>query len=67
MPTLRGPLPDYPWDALAPYIERARAHPGGMLDLSVGSPVDPTPEVVRRALIAATDAHAYPATAGAPA
>lgn len=66
MPTLRGPLPDYPWDCLAPYIERARAHPGGMVDLSVGSPVDPTPEIVRAAIAAATDAHDYPATAGTP-
>ncbi|MCB1273887.1 MAG: succinyldiaminopimelate transaminase [Leucobacter sp.] len=64
MPSLRGPLPEYPWDALAPYAELARAHPGGMIDLSVGSPIDPTPEVVRVALAAATDAHAYSATAG---
>jgi succinyldiaminopimelate transaminase len=66
MPTLRGELPDYPWDAMAPYVERAKAHPGGALDLSIGSPVDPTPDVAREALAAATDAHAYPATAGAP-
>ena len=66
MPTLRGELPEYPWDAMAPYIERARAHPDGALDLSIGSPVDPTPEVAREALAAATDAHAYPATAGTP-
>jgi succinyldiaminopimelate transaminase len=60
-------LPDFPWDSLAPYAERARAHPDGFIDLSVGSPVDPTPDVVRVALSAATDAHAYPATAGSPA
>jgi len=60
-------LPDFPWDSLAPYAERARAHPEGFVDLSVGSPVDPTPAVVREALSAATDAHAYPATAGSPA
>lgn len=60
-------LADYPWDAIAPYAERARAHPGGMVDLSVGSPVDPTPEVVAAALAAATDAHAYPQTVGTPA
>lgn len=64
MPTLRGPLPDYPWDAMAPYAARAKAHPGGALDLSVGSPVDPSPDSVREALAAATDAHAYPTTAG---
>lgn len=60
-------LPDFPWDLLAPYGETARAHPGGIVDLSVGSPVDPTPALVREALAAATDAHAYPATAGTPA
>lgn len=64
MPTLRGPLPDYPWDAMAPYAARAKAHPGGALDLSVGSPVDPSPDSVCEALAAATDAHAYPTTAG---
>lgn len=60
-------LPDFPWDLLAPYGETARAHPGGIVDLSVGSPVDPTPALVREALASATDAHAYPATAGTPA
>ncbi|HEX7834324.1 MAG TPA: aminotransferase class I/II-fold pyridoxal phosphate-dependent enzyme, partial [Pseudolysinimonas sp.] len=60
-------LPDFPWDALAPYGERARAHPDGIVDLSVGSPVDETPDVVRTALRAADDAHGYPATAGSPA
>jgi succinyldiaminopimelate transaminase len=57
-------LPDFPWDALVPMAERARAHPGGIVDLSVGSPVDATPAVIREALSAATDAHAYPQTAG---
>lgn len=67
MPTLRGELPDYPWDAMAPYIERARAHPEGLVDLSIGSPVDPTPLVAREAIAAAGEAHAYPATVGRPA
>ena len=57
-------LPDYPWDKLAPYAEKARSHGDGMVDLSVGTPVDPTPEVVRAALAAAADAPGYPATAG---
>ncbi|MHC3000438.1 succinyldiaminopimelate transaminase [Microbacterium sp. HJ5] len=60
-------LADYPWDAVAPYAERARAHPDGIVDLSIGSPVDPTPSVVADALRAATDAHAYPQTMGTPA
>ncbi|WP_405375551.1 MULTISPECIES: succinyldiaminopimelate transaminase [unclassified Microbacterium] len=60
-------LADYPWDAVAPYAERARRHPDGIVDLSIGSPVDPTPAVVAEALVAATDAHAYPQTMGTPA
>ena len=60
-------LPDFPWDALVPFGDRARQHPGGIIDLSVGSPVDPTPEIIRDALKAATDAHAYPQVAGTPA
>lgn len=57
-------LPDYPWDTLVPYREKAGAHSRGAVDLSIGSPVDPTPEIVRTALTAATDAHAYPTTVG---
>lgn len=57
-------LADYPWDAVAPYAERARQHPDGIVDLSIGSPVDPTPVVVADALRSATDAHAYPQTVG---
>lgn len=59
-------LADYPWDAVVPFRERAAQHPGGLVDLSVGSPVDPTPELIRRALAEATDAHAYPQTVGTP-
>lgn len=60
-------LPDYPWDAMRPYAEIARRHPDGIVDLSIGSPVDETPRLVREALASATDAHAYPQTAGTPA
>jgi len=35
---------------LTAYEELARSHPGGVVDLSVGSPVDPSPEVIRAAL-----------------
>ena len=59
-----GPLPDYPWDRLVPVRERAAAHPDGAVDLTIGSPVDPTPLTIRAALAAATDAHGYPSTAG---
>lgn len=57
-------LDDYPWDAVAPYAKRAAEHPDGLVDLSIGSPVDATPTVVADALRAATDAHAYPQTVG---
>ena len=60
-------LPEYPWDAMAPYVAKAKAHPGGAIDLSIGSPVDPTPEIIRDALAQATDSHAYPTTMGTPA
>jgi succinyldiaminopimelate transaminase len=59
-------LPDFPWDTLADVTARARAHPGGIVDLSVGTPVDPTPGVVREALVAAADSPGYPQTAGTP-
>ncbi|MFC8732284.1 succinyldiaminopimelate transaminase [Luteimicrobium sp. NPDC057192] len=62
------PLDDpYPWDTLAPVVQAARSHPGGLVDLSIGTPVDPTPDVVRDALAAASDAHGYPTTHGTPA
>ena len=60
-------LAEYPWDAVIPYRERAAQHPQGLVDLSIGSPVDPTPDIIRRALAEATDAHAYPQTVGTPA
>ena len=57
-------LPEFPWDSLASYKARAGAHPGGIVDLSVGTPVDPTPEVVQHALVEAADAPGYPLTTG---
>jgi succinyldiaminopimelate transaminase len=57
-------LPAFPWDTLAPYAEQARAHPDGIVDLSVGTPVDPVPDVIQEALRAATDAPGYPLTYG---
>lgn len=70
MTSLRA-LPDFPWDSLAPYKERASSFAvegpgGGIVDLSVGTPVDPTPAVVQEALRAAADAPGYPQTYGTP-
>ncbi len=63
----RAHLPEFPWDQLAPYGEKARLHAGGIVDLSIGTPVDPTPAVVQDALRAASDAPGYPLTVGSPA
>ena len=57
-------LPDFPWDHLTPYAEQARRHPEGIVDLSIGTPVDPTPEIVQRALAEAADSPGYPLTIG---
>jgi succinyldiaminopimelate transaminase len=62
--TLVARLPAFVWDSLAAAAELASKHPGGIVDLSVGSPVDPVPEVVRAALRAADDSPGYPSTAG---
>ncbi len=59
-------LPDFPWDRLVSYAAQARAHPGGIVDLSIGTPVDPTPDVVQKALADAADSPGYPPTAGLP-
>lgn len=60
-------LPDFPWDLLAPYKERASAHPEGLIDLSIGTPVDDSPESMQRALATSGNAPGYPLTIGNPA
>ncbi|WP_427006696.1 succinyldiaminopimelate transaminase [Pseudarthrobacter sp. H2] len=60
-------LPDYPWEAMAPYLARAAAHPGGVANLSIGTPVDPTPVLLQDALRAAANAPGYPTVHGTPA
>lgn len=57
-------LPDFPWDELAPAKATAAAHPEGLIDLSVGSPVDDTPQLLQDALAAASNAHSYPTVRG---
>ncbi|MCU0278319.1 MAG: succinyldiaminopimelate transaminase [Candidatus Nanopelagicales bacterium] len=57
-------LPDFPWDRLTAAKQRASEHPGGIVDLSVGTPVDPTPQIVQQALSEAADAPGYPTTHG---
>ena len=57
-------LPEYPWESLKPFAAKAALHPGGKVDLSVGSPVDPTPRIIQDALDAASNSPGYPSTAG---
>ncbi|MFE6896880.1 bifunctional succinyldiaminopimelate transaminase/glutamate-prephenate aminotransferase [Streptomyces sp. NPDC057717] len=59
-------LPTFPWDKLEPYKKTAAAHEGGIVDLSVGTPVDPVPELIQKALIAAADSPGYPTVWGTP-
>ncbi|MFI5995013.1 bifunctional succinyldiaminopimelate transaminase/glutamate-prephenate aminotransferase [Streptomyces sp. NBC_01558] len=59
-------LPTFPWDKLEPYKATAAAHPGGIVDLSVGTPVDPVPELIQKALVAAADSPGYPTVWGTP-
>ena len=62
--TLAARLPAYTWDRIAPLAEKARLHPDGPVDLSMGTPVDPVPDVIRDALAAASNAPGYPPTWG---
>lgn len=63
----RSALPDFPWDSLMPYGDKARSHPGGIVDLSVGTPVDPVAPEIRQALASVAEVPGYPATHGTPA
>jgi succinyldiaminopimelate transaminase len=60
-------LPDFPWDSLADAGARARAHPDGIVDLSIGTPIDPVPSVIQEALTGAAWIPGYPTTHGTPA
>ncbi|MFT4147241.1 MAG: succinyldiaminopimelate transaminase [Micrococcaceae bacterium] len=57
-------LPDYPWEAMAPYQKIAEQHSDGVVNLSIGTPVDPTPKIIQQALAAHADAPGYPTTHG---
>ncbi|WP_285611187.1 succinyldiaminopimelate transaminase [Actinokineospora globicatena] len=59
-------LPDFPWDVLADHAARARTHPDGVVDLSMGTPVDPVPPLIQAALTTAAELPGYPTTHGLP-
>ena len=64
--TLASRLPAFTWDRIAPLREKAGLHPDGLVDLSMGTPVDPVPDLIRDALAEASNAPGYPATWGTP-
>ena len=57
-------MPEFPWDTLADATALAKSHPDGIVDLSVGTPVDPVAPLIREALASASAAPGYPTTAG---
>jgi succinyldiaminopimelate transaminase len=63
---LAAGLPDFPWDTLEPAKARAAQHPDGIVDLSIGTPIDPVPEPIRAALAGASNSPGYPLTMGTP-
>ena len=62
--TVSARFPEFPWDTIAEAKARAAAHPDGLVDLSMGTPVDPTPDVIQKALVDAADAPSYPTVLG---
>lgn len=59
-----GRLPVFPWDTLESAKTTAAAHPDGLIDLSIGTPIDPSPALAQDALTAAADAPGYPTVQG---
>ncbi|MFX0575755.1 succinyldiaminopimelate transaminase [Nocardia nepalensis] len=59
-------LPDFPWDTISAVKAKAAAHPDGIVDLSVGTPVDPVDPLIRAALSSVADVPGYPTTHGTP-
>lgn len=57
-------LPAFPWDALTPFAATAAAHPQGLVDLSVGTPVDDVAPLIQQALTGAANSPGYPTTQG---
>jgi len=51
---------------LAPFGDLARKHQAGIIDLSQGTPVDPTPEIIQQSLIEHSNSPSYPLTTGTP-
>ena len=59
--------PVYPYERLAGALEKAGAHEGGVVDLSIGTPGDPPPLAVVEALSSSGAERGYPMSVGSPA
>ncbi|WP_426721924.1 succinyldiaminopimelate transaminase [Corynebacterium auriscanis] len=57
-------LPDFPWDSLAEATAQAKSHPDGIVDLSVGTPIDPVAPSIQLALAESGAVPGYPQTKG---
>jgi len=56
--------PPYPYDRLDAYAVLGRAHDGGLVDLSIGTPCDPPPAAVVAALSTSNLERGYPPSIG---
>jgi succinyldiaminopimelate transaminase len=59
--------PVYPYEKTASSRAKADALPGGIVDLSIGTPCDPPPPIVLDALATSDTERGYPASVGFPA
>lgn len=57
-------LPEFPWDTLADAKQRAASHPEGMVDLSIGTPIDDVAPGIQLALASHAAFPGYPPTDG---
>jgi succinyldiaminopimelate transaminase len=56
--------PPYPYDQLDRLVPIAERHEGGMVDLSIGTPIDPPPPAVVAALSSSDSERGYPPSIG---
>ena len=56
--------PPYPYDRLDRFRPLAESHPGGVVDLSIGTPFDPPPAAVLDALGSSGSERSYPPSIG---
>jgi succinyldiaminopimelate transaminase len=58
--------PPLVWETLDDVRAAAAAHPGGAIDLTIGTPIDDPPPFVREVLAASQTARGYPPSVGTP-